>query len=215
MQGLGSRLRGVSYSAQGTRLNRRGVESRRRIIELAIEMLADETSEPITVNLIARRAGYTWGVVQHQFGDADGVWAAVAESVLKQFRAAPVSGRAPRQGTPLRRRVAAMVDELWRANEAKEARAMDELRRLLPSDPQAFAASFPKTEAVMRRWDVEWRLAYELRFTDLGISRAKIDNVRRVAPAAVSGLVADLRRSRFPDADGRRSLIEILVAYLR
>jgi hypothetical protein len=47
----------MSYSAQGSRLNRRGSETRRRVLDVAIRRLAEGSPEPVTAILIAREAG--------------------------------------------------------------------------------------------------------------------------------------------------------------
>ena len=73
----------MTLSAKGTRLNRRGLETRRTLLKVAIRCLADG-SEGVSANLIAREAGVTWGTVQHQFGDADGLWAAVLAHISER-----------------------------------------------------------------------------------------------------------------------------------
>src|SRR6187402_380922 len=76
----------VVVSAKGTRLNRRGLQTRLHMIDVAIRALASpREGEQVSANLVAREAGVTWGTVQHQFGDADGLWAAVLEHILAEW----------------------------------------------------------------------------------------------------------------------------------
>ena len=69
----------MTLSAKGTRLNRRGLETRGNMLDVAVRVLAAGGPDAVSANSVAKEAGATWGVVQHQFGDADGLWAAVLE----------------------------------------------------------------------------------------------------------------------------------------
>jgi AcrR family transcriptional regulator len=205
----------VAYSAQGTRLNRRGVESRQRFIRTAIDLLAETGSEALSPNLIARRAGFTWGTVQHQFGDADGVWAAILDSLLQRMQHFSRLQSPPEAS--VRRRITFIVETVWKSFDSVEARAVQHIRHELPRDYAALAATYPKTEAIIRRWDVEWNAAWDRLFDDLPVPRAKLRRVRNLIPSALRGLYNTPRESMaFTDVeDGRRGLIDALVAYLQ
>jgi AcrR family transcriptional regulator len=204
----------AAYSAQGTRLNRRGVESRQRFIRSAIELLAEAGTETLSPNLIARRAGFTWGTVQHQFGDADGVWAAILESLLERMQ--HFSGLQLPPEASVRRRITFIVETMWKNFDSVESRAVQHVRLELPRDQVALAATYPKTEAIIRRWDTEWNDAWDHLFDDLPVPRAKLRRVRNLVPSALRGLYNAPREPLgFTDVeDGRRGLIDALVAYL-
>ena len=55
----------------------RRAETRARIIEAVIESIAEVGFHRTTAVEITRRAGVTWGAVQHHFGDKDGILLAV------------------------------------------------------------------------------------------------------------------------------------------
>ena len=58
------------------RTNRRGNATRENMLRTAVKALA--TGDPAgSANKIAREIGATWGAVKYQFGDNDGLWAAV------------------------------------------------------------------------------------------------------------------------------------------
>ncbi|MBR7551783.1 TetR/AcrR family transcriptional regulator, partial [Mycobacterium tuberculosis] len=61
----------------GRRANKRGIQSREAMLEAAITSLATGDPAAVSGNRIARDIGATWGVVKYQFGDIDGLWAAV------------------------------------------------------------------------------------------------------------------------------------------
>jgi AcrR family transcriptional regulator len=90
--------RGGSLSAQGTRLNRRGRETRRHLLEVALRCL-EAGPEAASANLVAREAGATWGTVQHQFGDVDALGAAVL-AFAREERACSRSTSRPRPTWP-------------------------------------------------------------------------------------------------------------------
>jgi AcrR family transcriptional regulator len=205
----------VAYSAQGTRLNRRGAESRQRFLRTAIELLAETGSESLTPNLIARRAGFTWGTVQHQFGDADGVWAAILESLLERMQ--HFSRLQSPTGASVRRRITFIVETMWKSFDSVEARAVQHIRHELPRDNAALAAGYPKTEAIIRRWDVEWNAAWDRLFDGLPVSQAKLRRVRNLVPSALRGLYnAPNEPMALTDIDdARRGLIDALIAYLK
>ena len=62
---------------QPQRTNRRGDATRENMLEAALKALATGDPGAVSANRIAKQIGATWGVVQYQFGDADGLWAAV------------------------------------------------------------------------------------------------------------------------------------------
>ena len=59
------------------RANKRGQATRDSMIRAAIAALATGDPTAVSGNRIAREIGATWGVVKYQFGDIDGLWAAV------------------------------------------------------------------------------------------------------------------------------------------
>lgn len=204
----------MTYSAQGTRLNRRGVESRQRFLRTAIELLAETGSEALSPNLIAKRAGFTWGTVQHQFGDADGVWAAILESLLERMQ--HFSKLQPRPDASVRRRITFIVETMWKSFDSVEARAVQHIRHELPHDYAALADAYPKTEAIIRRWDAEWNAAWDRLFDDLPVPRAKLRRTRNLVPSALRGLYNASHEPLTPTDvdDARRGLIDALIAYL-
>ena len=62
---------------QPPRTNRRGDATRQNMLEAALKALATGDPGAVSANRIAKQIGATWGVVQYQFGGADGLWAAV------------------------------------------------------------------------------------------------------------------------------------------
>ena len=62
---------------QPQRTNRRGDATRENMLDAALKALATGDPAAVSANRIAKEIGATWGAVKYQFGDADGLWAAV------------------------------------------------------------------------------------------------------------------------------------------
>ena len=204
----------VAYSAQGTRLNRRGLESRRHILDVAIRCLAEGGPEAANVNLIARKAGVTWGTVQHHFGDTDGVWAALLEHAHQGSR--ETFPRRAAVSASLRPRVAAVVNAIWAAYEQPTVQAVMNLRLALPRDHNALAEAFPATSETLKAWDEGWSARWDTLFRDLVTSSTKLRRLQSLLPAALHGLYLTGQMPTFTDVEeGRKALIDAITCYLR
>jgi len=79
----------ATRSAQPARARRshaeRTAETRARIIAAVVECIAEVGFARTTAAEITRRAGVTWGAVQHHFGGKDGIVIAVLEDSFARF----------------------------------------------------------------------------------------------------------------------------------
>jgi AcrR family transcriptional regulator len=117
---------------QPQRTNRRGDATRENMREAALKALATGDPAAVSANRIAKLIGATWGAVKYQFGDADGLWAAVLHRTAE--RRADVFIPADKTA-PLQRRVAGIIDTLYDGLTATDSRAIENLRAALPRDP--------------------------------------------------------------------------------
>lgn len=199
-------------SAKGTRLNRRGLQTRRHLLRVALHCLAEGGPESVSANLVARQAGVTWGTVQHQFGDVDGLWAAVLEYVAVE--GGPMLAEMPDQ-TDLAERVDAVVDMLWNALDLPVSRAIHQLRSALPQDRGELETAFPRTAKAVADWDLNWASAIDRAFADLDVDRVRLTRVRAMLPAAMRGLRVEHAMSTYLDIDAARiGLRDAITAYL-
>ncbi|MEJ8574183.1 TetR/AcrR family transcriptional regulator [Microbaculum marinum] len=89
----------------------RRAETRRKLIDGAIECLMDMGYAGANVQEICRRAGVTTGAIQHNFGSKQGLMTAVVEELFRSFAdAAPPRGPAR---LPLEDRIGRLVDHYW------------------------------------------------------------------------------------------------------
>ena len=199
-------------SAKGTRLNKRGLETRQALLEVALRCLATGAPDAVSASLIAREAGVTWGTVQHQFGDVDGLWAALLEDVLGEGSATalPVPGSAD-----LADRVQAVIDSLWAAMDLPAFRAIHTLRQALPRSRDELEATYPLTAAAIARWDEAWTRTMELAFAGLSVDPVRLAQVRSLLPGAMRGLHAEQYLSSYTDSvEARRGLAGAVTSYL-
>ncbi|MEM7412687.1 MAG: TetR/AcrR family transcriptional regulator [Myxococcota bacterium] len=131
----------------------RTASTRGRILRAAVESLAQVGYQRTTANEITRRAGVTWGAVQHHFGDKEGILDAVIEASFERFEAR--LGDFPGADTPLEARVAHFVDRAWEHFGSAEYRSTFEIlanhaRGLADADPPPWHAH------MFRSWDRVW-----------------------------------------------------------
>jgi AcrR family transcriptional regulator len=205
----------VEYTGTGAKLTKRGMETRDHLLSVAVDVLSSGGPEAVSVNLIAKAAGVTWGTVQHQFGDADGMWAAVVhrmrDAALRTLPDGP-----PRGTSSVRRRLAAIVESLWTGYQTPIARAVENIRVTLPRDPAVLARDFPRTLAALRLFEGDWNVMFDRLCEGISTSPAKIRRIRTLIPGAVLGLYyMQTQMITVTDAEAaKHCLIDSLVAYL-
>jgi len=97
-----------------------------------VESIGAVGFQKTTAAEIARRAGVTWGAVQHHFGDKEGILRAVLEESFGVF--AGLRGEAPVDDTDLEKRVANFVDRSWEHFAGPLFRSTFEILLNLPPD---------------------------------------------------------------------------------
>jgi AcrR family transcriptional regulator len=88
----------------------RSAATRQKVIEAAIECIAEEGFRRATTTRVARRAGVTWGAIQHQFGDKDSILRAVMQRGVEELRDELKNIPAD---PPLRERVHLVIRRIW------------------------------------------------------------------------------------------------------
>lgn len=201
-----------TLSAKGTRLNRKGLETRALLLREAVRCLSEGGPDAVSANAVARRAGATWGTIQHQFGDVDGLWAAVLEHIAGEADFSAL--RAPAH-CDVAARVEAVIDLMWTAVQLPSAAAFYQLRATLPQQREQLEEAFPRTAQAIARWDEEWASLCERAFAGLGIDAVKLLRVRHLLPAAMRGLHAERDLSGYVDTEeAKQGLVDALTMYL-
>ncbi len=198
--------------AAGRRSNKRGLATRESMLEAALRALASGDPAAASGNRIAKEIGATWGVVKYQFGDIDGLWAAVLHRTAERRGDLPV-----RIGTgeSLRDRVAGIVEGMYAGLSSTDARAIETLRAALPREHAELERLYPRTAAELASWQPLWQNACQSAFADLNIDPVRVREVATLIPGAMRGLVSEQQLGSYSDLDeARRGLINALVAYL-
>ena len=198
--------------------NQRGIETRKHILKVAVQVLACGDPSSVSANHVAKMAGVSWGTVQYHFGDADGTWAAVIDHSREATdRALPasLSTLANADGS-VAERVEAIVEAIWMGYETPIARALLNLRFALPHDLETLSTEYPKSARALASHTLEFDTIYERFFDGIGAPPASVTGVRQFLPGAVLGLLVQQRLATMGDVEvAKRSLIDAVVAYLQ
>lgn len=172
----------------------RTAETRRRILDAVVESIAEVGFQRTTATEIARRAGVTWGAVQHHFGAKGGILEAVLEDTFERFQER--LGDIPADA-PLARRVALFVERAWQHFASAHFRSTFEI---LLHHGKGEEGEVPPhwQERMFRAFD----RVFERLFSDSGLPRRERAALHQYAVAQLVGLAAlemlDTPRSRAP-----------------
>jgi len=160
----------------------RTAETRRRILDAVVESIAEVGFQRTTATEIAKRAGVTWGAVQHHFGAKGGILEAVLEDTFERFeeRLGDVS-----PGLPLDRRVALFVERAWEHFASPHFRSTFEI---LLHHGKGDDAEVPPhwQETMFRAFD----RVFERLFSNAGLARRERAALHQYAVAQLIGLAA-------------------------
>ncbi|MEU6558877.1 TetR/AcrR family transcriptional regulator [Nocardia nova] len=196
----------------GRRANRRGIQSRESMLEAAIASLATGDPAAVSGNRIARDIGATWGVIKYQFGDIDGLWAAVLRHTADKRGDLPAGLEL--DGT-LHDRVSALIHTMAAGLRRPESLAIETLRAALPRDHAELEREFPCTAAELASWKPNWDQACARAFADLDLEPVKVRRVAALIPAAMRGITSERTLGTYGDLDDAlEALIGGIAAYL-
>lgn len=194
------------------RANKRGQATRDSMIRAAIAALATGDPTAVSGNRIAREIGATWGVVKYQFGDIDGLWAAVLRHTADERGDLPANVK---PGGTLEERVSALIDAMFYGLTTPEARAIETLRAALPREHAELEREFPLTAAELASWKPSWDAACERAFADLDLDPQKVRQMAALIPGAMRGLISEHTLGTYGNLDDARAgMVGAIVAYL-
>lgn len=194
------------------RTNRRGDATRENMLKAAVKSLATGDPGAVSASKIAREIGATWGAVKYQFGDNDGLWAAVLHYTAER-RADMLT--LTDTAAPLRQRVAGIIDTLYAGLTSPDSRAIENLRAALPRDHTELEQLYPRTAAELASWGQGWLETCQNAFADLGVDPARVEEIAALIPGAMRGINSERQLGTYSDLDkARRGLTNAIVAYL-
>ena len=165
----------------------RTAETRARILAAVVDSIAEVGFHRTTAVEITRRAGVTWGAVQHHFGDKDGILVAVLEDTFGRFAARLESVAIDRMS--LERRVVFFVERAFEHFTSREYVStfeilLDHLRRKDPPSPDGTRWQLQ----MLRAWDRVWRRF----FGDATVPRRRQLLLQHYTVAVLTGLASTL-----------------------
>jgi AcrR family transcriptional regulator len=183
------------------------------MLDAALRSLAEGDAGAASANRIAKEIGATWGAVKYQFGDIDGLWAAVLRRTAE--RRGELPSRLWRSDATLRQRVAKIIDTLFDGLTAADSRAIETLRRALPRDGTELERLYPQTAAELQSWGRNWVDACQRAFSDVDVDPERIREVATFIPGAMRGIVSERQLGSYYDLDlARHGLTNAIVTYL-
>ncbi|MBA0047978.1 TetR family transcriptional regulator [Mycobacteroides sp. LB1] len=199
----------------GRRANRRGLATRETMLDAALRVLASGDPAAVSANRIAKECGATWGAVKYQFGDIDGLWAAVLQCTAERRGDQPWKKGLTDPEASLQSRVSAIVETLYRGLTSPDSRAIENLRRSLPHQPKELEQLYPQTAAELASWKHRWARACQQAFDGLDVDPVRVHEVAAFIPGAMRGLVSEKQLGTYSDLEeARRGLTNAIVAYL-
>jgi AcrR family transcriptional regulator len=203
----------VGAGGRGSRPSRDTSEqaTRRRVIDAAVSCILERGFYRASSNEIARRAGVTWGVIQHHFGTREALMLAVLEDVA----------RASIDGTTVTERVSQLLDILAAHYGTPEYLAYLQVAMNMDHDPATSAHVRATMDSVAERTTERLR---KLLRSALGRATSVPDLANTVFLAlrgfAVSQHLLEVMAydTVVPESDRvarqRRLLVQMLVPYL-
>ena len=157
----------------------RTAETRAKVMAAVVEAIAEVGFQRTTAAEITRRAGVSWGAVQHHFGGKDGILVAVLEDSFNQLAdrlAAEDPGR-----LALAERVSVFVDRAWEHFGSSRYRSTFEI---LLNYPDAGTGGGEAWRSMLSAWNEVW----DRLFPAPHLSRRAVVTLQLYAISVLSGL---------------------------
>jgi AcrR family transcriptional regulator len=199
-----------------TALDANAGTTRARVIDAAIECILDEGLYRASSNRIAKRAGVSWGVIQHHFGSREALLREAFQEGMSEL--IDLLESAVITGASFDARVESFADIIWRFYRQRRFVAYEQLTLNLLSDPTVDAA----TVGLVRRRQAKIGKLLN------GLARQVVDDddiaevlppaallqiLRGLAIGLVLGEAAQAKRRR-TDGDAATTEREVLLAAL-
>lgn len=166
-------------------LSRTSEKTRQAIVDAAVHCLASEGYHRATSNRIAREAGLTWGVIQYHFGDREGIYRAVLDTIIDAY-VLELDQLAQRgEGLPVRERLQLLADTVWPLLNQPAYIATMELLVNLARNPEAGI----NTRSHVRRWSQRMAGLWQQIFPEFPEGHPGSAAARQIFFAALRGFI--------------------------
>ena len=181
----------------------RTAQTRALLINAVVESIAEVGLARTTAPEIARRAGVTWGAVQHHFGGKDGMLLSVLDDSFRRF-AEGLEG-IPLEGTSLEKRAGLFIDRAWEHFDSPHYRSTHEILNyyLGREDTRAWREW---RDRMSHDWDRIWRRLFD----DARLTRRRHHVLQQHAIAVLTGLASTLKLEGGEEPELRPAVLELL-----
>jgi AcrR family transcriptional regulator len=142
-----------------------GELTRARVLQAAIDSILEKGYYRTSSNEIARRAGVTWGTLQHQFGSREGLLLEVLEDRWEHFHETVATARV--EGKTLEERLASLLDVLGTHYSRPAELAQLQILLDLSRDPKTSGETRQSIAAHGAELTRAWRPLFEQALGDL------------------------------------------------
>ena len=168
----------------------RTARTRARILAATVESLDEGGFQRTTAAEITRRAGLTWGAVQHHFGSKEGILAALLEDSFDRFAAGladTFEGLGPE--TPIEARIDAFVDSAWAHFASPNYRATFEI---LLEDSASRRVEARAGDDLSWQGEIlkAWTRIWHRLFPDVSLGRRRALMIQHYTISTLSGLAS-------------------------
>jgi AcrR family transcriptional regulator len=173
------------------------IATRRKLLDIAIELLCEGGYGALTSTAVSARAGLTRGAFQHHFPDRLALLRAVVDETTAGLMNMPVAYT----GKTIRERIHAAIDRYWDYFRSSHYTALIQLSLGNLKDVTVrrwVAAEIDRSQAVL---DQRWHDA----FSETGAPAQQIRSARLLALATLRGFVM-LGYHRYRDSDWTREI---------
>ncbi len=182
--------------------------TRRRVLEAALQCVAEKGVAGATATEIAERCGLSWGVIQYHFKDRVGLYLALLESGVEGLESS-LAGLETATSDPADR-VASLVDGMWGGMRRDGYRVLLEIQLQLGREPAHRARVRRQMRQMRSQLDDAWRKALP-EFDPERVAKAE-----RLATTSLRGLALEraVEGNRAAYAAEREAIIEALLPIL-
>jgi len=163
----------------------RTAATREAIVRAVVESIAEIGFQRTTASEITRRAGVTWGAVQHHFGGKDGILRAVLEDSFDRFAAR--LAEVPVAGASLEERISGFVDRAWEHFSSPDYRSTFEILLNASDEEVAEQDGEPIWQSEMF---ASWNRVWGEIFADVELPRRRTVALQTFAISMFSGMAA-------------------------
>jgi AcrR family transcriptional regulator len=160
----------------------RSAETRRKLIEAAIEVLRESSYAKLTINKVTQRAGVTNGAMQHHFRSRDDLLLALMDAVYPVLQI-PFEAIAS-EGLTVDQRVSKIVDLLWGIYSRPEYLAVWDIALGSRGD----ATLWPRVQVYQKDIAAQMSREFVALFADLRLPPKEVERIFSLTVSYIRGV---------------------------